>query len=248
MLPAPTPPLRVLSWNIRKGLGPHARRSTFADLEAVLGTQPVDLLLLQEVDHHWTDPQGHQSQRLASFLGLHAAYEPNKQRRGGHHGNATFSRHALQQIENIDLSVNRIERRGVLHVRLEVGTRALHVFNTHLGLTGRQRRGQVERIAAEIEARCPPEDAVLLAGDFNDFTGRLDRRVRLRCGLENALAGATGVRRRSWPSGRPLFALDRLYLRGLRLVKGRVLRGRPWSLLSDHLPLRARVAFADARV
>ena len=149
-------------------------------------------------------------------------------------------------MENIDLSVNRVERRGVLHVEIEVGGRRLHILNTHLGLTARQRVYQVNRIGHRIHDACGSDDAVLLAGDFNDFGGRLDALVHSDCGLRSALDGLPPARRRSWPSGLPLFALDRMYLRGLERERGGVLQGLPWKRYSDHLPIRCRLRLTPA--
>lgn len=44
---------------------------------------------------------------------------------------------------------------------------------------------------------------------------------------------------RTFPSAMPWFRLDRIYQRGFAVRKARVLRGRPWISLSDHVPLLA---------
>jgi endonuclease/exonuclease/phosphatase (EEP) superfamily protein YafD len=35
----------------------------------------------------------------------------------------------------------------------------------------------------------------------------------------------------------PVLPLDRIYYRGLKLKSAHILKGRPWNLLSDHLPV-----------
>ncbi len=231
--------IRVLTWNIRKGRGPHRKPIEFEDLEQALAAETVDLLLLQEVDHHWTDGTSQQTQRLSQFLRMRGCYVPNKLRRGGHHGNATFSRFPVRKVTNVDLSVNRVERRGVLHVELDIGGKRCHVFNTHLGLTARQRRLQVRKMARVIEFTCPADEPVLLAGDFNDWTGRLDPRIEQQCGLQRLGRSVSKQTHRSWPSGWPRFSIDRMYTRGFEEGAMGVLQGDPWRRLSDHLPLRA---------
>nr|MBF0685804.1 endonuclease/exonuclease/phosphatase family protein [Pseudomonas sp.] len=42
---------------------------------------------------------------------------------------------------------------------------------------------------------------------------------------------------RTFPSAMPWFRLDRIYQRGFAVRSARVLRGRPWTMLSDHVPL-----------
>lgn len=53
------------------------------------------------------------------------------------------------------------------------------------------------------------------------------------------LAGAQAVRRppKTFPAKYPMLRLDRIYQRGFAVNKAQVLRGRPWSLLSDHAPI-----------
>jgi endonuclease/exonuclease/phosphatase family metal-dependent hydrolase len=44
-------------------------------------------------------------------------------------------------------------------------------------------------------------------------------------------------RRRTFPSAAPLFALDRVYLRGLSLRLDAMVPRGGWARMSDHLPL-----------
>lgn len=44
---------------------------------------------------------------------------------------------------------------------------------------------------------------------------------------------------KTFPSKFPMLRLDRIYQRGFAVKKAQVLRGRPWSLLSDHSPIVA---------
>jgi len=45
----------------------------------------------------------------------------------------------------------------------------------------------------------------------------------------------------TYPSRLPLLHLDRIFVRGLRLVSAQVPHGRAWALMSDHLPLIAEL-------
>jgi len=53
------------------------------------------------------------------------------------------------------------------------------------------------------------------------------------------MQGAQAIRRppKTFPAKFPLLRLDRIYQRGFAVQKAQVLRGRPWSLLSDHAPI-----------
>ncbi len=53
------------------------------------------------------------------------------------------------------------------------------------------------------------------------------------------LAGAQAIRRppKTFPAKFPMLRLDRIYQRGFAVKKAQVLRGKPWTLLSDHAPI-----------
>ena len=53
------------------------------------------------------------------------------------------------------------------------------------------------------------------------------------------MSGAQTLRRppKTFPARFPMLRLDRIYQRGFAVKKAEVLRGKPWSLLSDHSPI-----------
>jgi endonuclease/exonuclease/phosphatase family metal-dependent hydrolase len=169
-------------------------------------------------------------------------YIPNAVRRRGHHGNATFTNWPVEYWENFDLSTNALERRGALYVRAVLASKPLHLFNVHLGLNHQQRRSQIERVQILIASLCPADEALVLAGDLNDWNGRIDKLVVADLGLENALAHLPQPERRTWHARRPLLSLDRIYVRGLVVRRAERLVGEPWRRLSDHLPLAVDLA------
>ncbi|MBC7793676.1 MAG: endonuclease/exonuclease/phosphatase family protein [Clostridia bacterium] len=227
-----------MTYNIRKGKGASGRSTTaFDDLTHALRARAPDVVLVQEVFHpSESEDKMQQSTELATRLGMTSFYEPNKRRRVGHHGNATFTRYAIVDSQNYDISTNRFERRGALYARLDVGGRPLHVLNVHLGLNQRQRLHQVGMIGDIVAARVPKEEAMILAGDFNDWNRFLDPIVQRDLGVENSL-GTDVQRARTWPARRPVFCLDRVYVRNVQTHRTTRLMGEPWTELSDHLPL-----------
>ena len=234
--------LRVFSYNIHKGKGPLIGSVRLHDLIAEVAGRKADLVLCQEVFHGMRAGPWDQSRDLAAGLDLVALYEPNAVYSKGHHGNTTLTRLDVGAVANHNLSTNPLEKRGVLYSSHPIGGHQLHVFNTHLGLNNRQRRHQAGRICQIIEEKCGDGGPILLAGDFNDWTGGLGELLRARAGLQNAFAGLVRERRVSWPSNRPFFDLDRIYFRGLHLVEARVHQAAPWTRLSDHLPVEAEFA------
>jgi endonuclease/exonuclease/phosphatase family metal-dependent hydrolase len=229
--------LRFVTYNIRKGKGASGRMQYEVGLlgRALQPLKP-DLVLCQEVFHGY-EPEVSQTDELSRLLDLLSYYEPNKHRRAGHHGNATFTHLPIVQTHNHDVSTNRIERRGVLYTRAVVGGRPLHVFNAHLGLNQWQRLTQVRQIADIIAERCARTDPLVFAGDFNDWNGKLDGIICDELGMVNAFAHLPPVMVNTWHARRPVFNLDRVYVRNLEPVQAKRIDGAPWDELSDHLPL-----------
>lgn len=229
--------VRVVTYNIRKGQGASGReRHDVTGVGRALAAEQCDLVLCQEVfhDHHHAAAQ---SRELSSATGLASYYMPNKHRRIGHHGNATLTSHPVDRVENFDISTNPVERRGVLYTRLNVRGRPLHVFNVHLSLSHRQRIKQLRRIVSIVASIAPRHEAVLLAGDFNDWRQRLDRAIVNDLGFTNAFGGTRGKHLRTWHARKPMLNLDRVYTRNVEPHCARRLAGDPWDALSDHLPL-----------
>ena len=225
--------MRVITYNLHKGRG-RRNRHVVQEIAQALAERKPDLLLCQEVFHAIED-EIKQCHFLTSVVGHPHVFAPNAFRHVGCHGNATFANLRIERHENIDVSDWFLQKRGILRVWLERKRRPLEVLNVHFSLTGGRRRRQWQRL---IETLPPdPDTPVIACGDFNDWHGALDRTARRTRSLQNALWTLPWGRRRTYPSHRPLFALDRVYFRGLEVVEVNVLRGEPWSQLSDHLPV-----------
>lgn len=245
--------LRVVTYNIHKGVrgvGPR-RRLEIHNLGLGVRALGADLIFLQEVrlfhhrdaqrfDHTWF---GWPKQGQAEFLapeGYEVAYRSNAVTRDGEHGNALLSRWPLGDIGHHDVSDHRFEQRGLLHVVVHWRARPVHCIVAHFGLVHSSRVRQAQRLRAYIEAEVPADAPVLVAGDFNDWGERLDP-VLTGAGLIRAVAPGAVRSPLTFPSRMPLFALDRVYLRGLRCIDVVVPRGSVWARMSDHLPLVAQL-------
>jgi endonuclease/exonuclease/phosphatase family metal-dependent hydrolase len=227
--------MRVISYNLHKGVR-RGQRDILADaIEAIAGRKP-DILLLQEVFHGDEDVVK-QCHFVTEIIGHEYIFGPNVFHHRGCHGNATFSNLPIARGVNINISESLFEKRGILHARLDAGDRTITVLNTHFSLTRGQRRRQWHKLQHVLPAdRAHP---ILVCGDFNDWSGVLDRRARAHGRLHNALWSLPKRERRSFPSWRPVMAIDRIYYRGFRTRAARVLDGDPWRRLSDHLPVEA---------
>ena len=246
--------LRVATYNIHKGVrgvGPR-KRLEIHNLGLGIEALDADLVFLQEVrQFHRGDERrfkrtsfGWPEQPQADFLapeGYEVAYRTNAYTRHGEHGNALLSRWPLGDVGHQDVSDHRFEQRGLLHVPVRWNGITVHAIVAHLGLMHSGRVRQVDRIADYIAAEVPAGDALVVAGDFNDWGVKLDAPMR-EIGLQRATGAAPGApEQRTFPSRVPVFSLDRIYVRGLECRTTLVPRGPAWARMSDHLPLVAEL-------
>ncbi len=272
--------LRVATYNIHKGVRGMGARKRLEIHNLGLGIEALDadLVFLQEVrlfhhreaarfDHTWFGwPEQGQAEYLAPE-GFSVAYRSNAITRHGEHGNALLSRWPMGDTGHFDVSDHRFEQRGLLHVPVMWEDTKLHAIVAHLGLIHASRLRQIQQLRQFIEANVPPDECLIVAGDFNDWGEKLDpamhdmglhraRKVKGAKDYEDAaahpprpaassvngrIAGLAGIMpmldKPTFPSRVPVFALDRVYLRGLKCRATYVPRGSAWTRMSDHLPL-----------
>jgi endonuclease/exonuclease/phosphatase family metal-dependent hydrolase len=136
------------------------------------------------------------------------------------------------------MSDHRFEQRGLLHVTLQVGGQDIHVIVVHLGLIAGSRVRQVQQIGRFIAREIPAHMPLLVAGDFNDWGGKL-RDAMAHLGLHDCARERVAT----YTSRLPLTQLDYVYARGLQPLHVTAPRGPAWARMSDHLPLVADFAF-----
>jgi len=225
--------IKLITYNLHKGVGRSGRTSLAHAIDALRARAP-DVLACQEVFHPPAGEVG-QSEVIREHLGHVHVFAPNAFYRRGCHGNATFTAYTVTAHRNIDATESYFERRGILRTRLQHDRGELELLNVHFSLTRGQRRRQWAKLFAAIQDT--GSTPLVACGDFNDWSGDLDRLALSTGVVHNALWSLPKPARRTFPSRRPVLALDRVYFRGLRLVSVNVLTGEPWSDLSDHLPV-----------
>jgi endonuclease/exonuclease/phosphatase family metal-dependent hydrolase len=240
--------LRVVTLNIHKGLSHFNRRMVIHDLREGLRALAPDLVFLQEVQglnqryalRFAGAPSMPQHEYLAGEDWQHV-YGRNAVYDHGHHGNAILSRFPFVSFENEDVSDHRFERRGLLHCVVAVPgwRRNLHCVCVHLSLHERGRTRQLEAISGRLEELASRELPMIVAGDFNDWRHRATAILERRLGMTEVSVAHHGRAARTFPSMLPLLQLDRIYVRGFAVTGSTVHRGKPWSMLSDHLAISA---------
>ena len=85
-------------------------------------------------------------------------------------------------------------------------------------------------------------EPVILAGDFNEWRGRIGRQLESLFSMKEAHKTTHGKYAKTFPANWPILQMDRMYFRQLELLECECLNMPPWGSLSDHLPLYAQFA------
>ncbi len=239
--------LKIATYNIHKGFSQFNRRLVLHELRERLRELDADIVFLQEVQgEHLRHPQRHtdyptvpQHEFLADEFWAHHAYGMNAVYDDGHHGNAILSRFPIVQSVNKDVSAHRFESRGLLHCQVEIGGRSVDCLCAHFGLFAKGRRMQKRALIEYVRSAIPDDEPLIIAGDFNDWRDQLSPVLAKELGVQDVFQLHAGKPARSYPSGMPLFRLDRIYVRGFSVQYCGVHGGEKWRRLSDHAALSA---------
>jgi endonuclease/exonuclease/phosphatase family metal-dependent hydrolase len=237
--------LRVLTWNIHKGIGGIDRRYRPERVIELLIHHGPDIVLLQEVDEGAKRSREHrQIDLIGDALGLrHRIYAPTHRLRSqGQYGNAILSRWPLTNINYLDLTIGQKKKRGAICARARVRsgstTRSVVIYNLHLGLAGSERGKQLQRFLEHYPLpRLHRNTPLILGGDFNDLWGSLGKRYLQPKGFERA-----GLLQKTFPAWMPVRPLDAIFVRGdLRIENCAPSKLKVARQASDHLPLIANL-------
>jgi endonuclease/exonuclease/phosphatase family metal-dependent hydrolase len=149
--------LRVMTWNIHKGIGGVDRRYRPERIIELIAHYGPDIVLAQEVDENVKRSAFHrQVDTLGEALAMrHRGYGPNVKVARGRYGNAILSRWPVRDVRNIDLTIKPKKARGALYAKVRVRkgrrSRTVVLFNMHLGLAGFERKIQLRRLIDKFE-------------------------------------------------------------------------------------------------
>ena len=226
-----SPTVRLLTWNIRKGVGLDGTYDLDRVVRLVSRHEP-DVVALQEVDSRRARDGGSPFEFLRRALGEHCIEARAITAPDGDYGHTVISRWPLSNPMLHDISVGRREPRRAIETVVETEHGPLHLVAVHLGLAFSERRRQAQ-VLADV-ARSAPSPTVL-AGEFNDWIWR----GQVNAALLRNLPGRTW--HRTFPSFLPLMRLDRIYCNPASALV------RSWTdqrarMASDHLPVIADIA------
>lgn len=231
--------LKVLSYNIHKGVCYYTRKTVLEELRHGIRAHDPDIVFLQEVRGESKAPVAPQFEFLADKIWPHHAYGKNAVYTKGHHGNAILSKYPIEHWHNLNISTNQLESRGLLHAKVKLPkVGQVDLFCIHLDLLEKGRAQQIAKITERIQ-EVVTDGPVIMAGDFNDWRMRISDKLGKQLGFSEAGLKHLGRHAKTFPSVRPTWALDRIYYRGLQLKDYSVLKDGGWQKLSDHLAVTA---------
>ena len=229
--------MRILSWNIHKGIGGRDRRYSLSRIIDCIEAENPDIVCLQEVDRLVRRSRfDDQPRLLARYFRAHSIFQSNVAVGGGCYGNLVLSRWPLESRHRITLRQGSRKPRGAQLLVVNSPEGPLHVVHTHLGLAERERHWQIERLLGHVLLRSAEPLPTLLVGDLNDWRDTLAGASLAANGFAQVTAPAGKFR--SFPAWLAIGSLDKAFVRGpVEVRHARIVRTSLSKTASDHLPL-----------
>lgn len=244
-------PITVTSYNMHKGMSALNRKVQLDSMGSALEKLGSDVLFLQEVQGRHDErssslpdfPDAPHYDILGERLSFNRSYGKNAVYPSRHHGNAILSRLPIETHRNLDISVNKLEQRGVLHCEIqpEGWDLPLVCLCAHLNLLEPDRAKQYRAILEYVGQHVRQESPLIIAGDFNDWRHKSAQFMSDLPNLEEVFVDEQGKRPKTFPARLPVLSLDRVYTRNLQVLDTQIHNSKNWQKLSDHLPLSVKI-------
>ncbi|MCB9783718.1 MAG: endonuclease/exonuclease/phosphatase family protein [Candidatus Omnitrophica bacterium] len=237
--------LRVVTYNVHSCLGSDGKRHPTRIAEILTELDP-DIIALQELDRGIERSGGvDQAVEIARHLEMELHFHPSIEIEEGDYGNAILSRHPLHLVKAGPLPTlegrKKLERRGAIWARVDIGGESIQIFNTHLGLNRQERLRQAQAlIGEEWLGDSRTSGPVLMMGDFNfnPRTRPYQALAEVLVDVQSVLEGHTP--HKSFPARYPVSRIDHIFASShFRTKEVRTIRNRRTLKASDHLPLFA---------
>ena len=235
--------LKVLSYNVHKLFNATGTKYSLEHLKELFLKLDLDIVFLQEMrglqpknhkDKFDSDPLEH----LADEIWDYFVYGKNAVYPKGSHGNAILSKYPFKSWKNLDISNHPFEKRGLLLGEVDINGVALQLACTHMDLSHIGRYRQINKIDKALKLKQKNHNPLIFAGDFNDWTGMVEKKLLSR-GLNNVISN--GDKGKTFPSFFPVLSVDKIFYLNLKCEKYSVLKDLSWKKLSDHLPVYAEL-------
>lgn len=230
--------MRLLSYNIHKGIGGRDRLYRLARIISVIEHENPDLICLQEVTHGCQRCGGDdQPEVLANYFRCEGIiFQSNVNLRTGCYGNLLLSRWPIREKHQISLRLQTKKPRGAQIAVIDTPEGPLKLVNLHLGLAEKERHWQISHLLGHKLFRDSGGLPELITGDYNDWRNTLPGGPMAADGFYHVTGPPS--RFRSFPAYLPLGALDKAFCRGnIAIHEARIAISALAKNASDHLPL-----------
>jgi endonuclease/exonuclease/phosphatase family metal-dependent hydrolase len=244
--------IKILSYNIHKGFDWNNRNYGLQEMKDLILASEAEIVFLQEVvgkNENFKEKGliDSQFEFLADEVWPHFSYAQNALYDHGHHGNLILSKYPIETFENINISTNKWEKRGMLVCKIKIPAsednpkeRNLFAACLHLNLLHSGRKIQYQKIKDYITLKSAVEDLpFIVAGDFNDWNQKSFQVFEKLLGMQEVHKSINGSFARTFPANVPILCLDRIYVKNLEVIDSHVVFYD--QHLSDHLPIFCEV-------
>jgi endonuclease/exonuclease/phosphatase family metal-dependent hydrolase len=249
--------IKILSYNIHKGFDWNNKNYFLKEMKEFIKSSQADIVFLQEVvgKNSKYEEKGmidSQFEFLADQLWPHFSYAHNAVYDHGHHGNLILSKFPIESYENIDLSTNGWEKRGLLICKIilpscnNIKGKFFYAACSHLNLLHSGRILQYQNIKKNILLKNGDHNTpIIIAGDFNDWNKKSTQVFENDLGMQEVHKTIHGNFAKTFPAIYPILCLDRIYVKNLTVKSSTILGPKKThnflNHLSDHLPLYCEV-------
>ncbi len=223
--------LKVLSYNIHKGFNWNNKKYFLQDIKSLIEQSGADLVFLQEVvgQNQSYQKQGlidAQFEYLAESIWPHHSYGANAIYDHGHHGNLILSKYPLETIENINISTNALEKRGLLVCKVKIPNTdiTINAACTHLDLLHRGRSQQYQLIKNKVLTMDIQNEPLIVAGDFNDWNQQSYDIYETHLDMKETYKHTHRNYAKTFPAAFPVMSLDRIYVKNVKILSAEIFR------------------------
>ncbi len=245
--------IKILSYNIHKGFDWNNRKYGLQEMKDLIRSTEADIVFLQEVvgKNNVFKEKGlidAQFEFLADEVWPHYSYAQNALYDNGHHGNLIMSKFPIENFNNLNISTNSWEKRGMLVCKIKIPSTpdnpkeySLFASCLHLNLFHTGRKKQYQQISNYIESinKDNVDTPFIVAGDFNDWNQKSFETFEHILGMQEVHKHLNGSFARTFPANVPILCLDRIYVKNLEIIQSNVVFYDQY--LSDHLPIFCEV-------
>lgn len=230
--------MRLVSYNIHKGIGGRDRRYRIDRIQKVITDLAADVVCLQEVDQNVrrTRHDDQPEQLARAFEGAGALYQLNVPLKAGGYGNLILSRWAIRSSYQLSLRLKWRKPRGAQIAVIDSPEGPFQLVHWHLGLAEKERHWQARHLLDHPHFRESAHLPTLIVGDSNDWRNTLTHHCFARHGFHQVTAPRH--RFRTFPAYYPVVSLDKAFARGsFDIHRVHVAHTHLTRRASDHLPL-----------